>query len=110
VRTKTRNKFRAKSQRIDGIYFPSTGEANRYLELKLQEKAGVITELKIHPRYPIVINGIKVCSVVLDFEYFLGKTRTYEDWKGYYTAESKLRHKLLEAAYMIKVLITGRAK
>lgn len=76
--------------------------------LKLWEKAGMISELKIHPRYPIVINGKKVCDVVLDFEYLQDGQRVYEDTKGYHTSESKLRHKLVEAAYMIKVLITKK--
>jgi hypothetical protein len=106
VRIKSKNKYRAKSQRIDGIYFPSTAEANRYMILKLQEKAGMISELRIHPRYPILINGKKVCDVVLDFEYLQDGGRIYEDTKGFFTSESKLRHKLVEAAYMIKVLIT----
>jgi hypothetical protein len=108
VRIKSKNKYRAKSQRIDGIYFPSTAEANRYMILKLQEKAGMISELRIHPRYPILINGKKVCDVVLDFEYLQDGERVHEDTKGYQTAESKLRHKLVEAAYMIKVLITRK--
>ncbi len=106
MKIRSKNKYKAKSQRIDGIYFPSTGEANRYMILKLQEQAGMVKDLKIHPRYPIVINGVKVCSVALDFEYSEGGKKVYEDFKGYMTPESKLRHKLVEAAYMIKVLIT----
>jgi hypothetical protein len=107
-----RNKHNARSVRIDGIYFPSTGEAERYKELKLLENANEIDRLVVHPRYPILIDDDEVCIVVLDFEYYDVKTRNlvYEDFKGYQTSESKLRHKLFEAFYGEKITITRKAK
>lgn len=45
---------------IDNIKFDSGRELNRYLELKLLERAGVITDLELQPRIPIVIGGVKV--------------------------------------------------
>jgi hypothetical protein len=101
-----RNKYRAKAVRYDGIYFPSTGEYNRYRELKLAQSCGEISDLVIHPRYPIVINDKHVCLVELDFSYTQNGKTIFEDFKGVYTSESRLRHKLFEAYYGAKVLIT----
>jgi hypothetical protein len=96
-----RNKHNARSTRIDGIYFPSQLEANRYKELKLLEKAGEIEQLVVHPRYPIVIKDQHICFVVLDFAYwdFKKREQIHLDTKGWQTSESKLRHKLWEAFY-----------
>jgi hypothetical protein len=105
-----RNKHGAVGVREDGIFFPSKGEHRRYQELKLMEKAGDIEEIVVHPRYPIVFKGWKICDVVLDFQYLVlkddGWKTIYEDFKGYQTGESKLRHKLFEAFYNEKILIT----
>ena len=105
-----RNKHGAVGVREDGIFFPSKGEHRRYLELKAMEKAKAIKGLLVHPRYSIVYEDRKICDVVLDFEYYLfvngGFITVYEDFKGYQTSESKLRHKLFEAFYNEKILIT----
>ena len=61
VRSRTRNKHGAKSDDEDNIYFPSEGERNRYRELKLMLKAGEIKSLLVHPRYPIIIEDVKIC-------------------------------------------------
>jgi hypothetical protein len=101
----------------DGIFFPSKGEHRRYRELKLLNQAGKIRELVVHPRYPIVYEGKKICDVVLDFEYYAtGVVRgepyealVYEDFKGFQDAKGKLKHKLFEAFYNRKILITRAA-
>jgi hypothetical protein len=105
-----RNKHGAVGVREDGIFFPSKGEHRRYQELKLMNHANAIRSLAVHPRYPIMYEGKKICDVELDFEYYLfvrGRWITiYEDFKGWQTGESKLRHKLFEAFYNEKILIT----
>lgn len=95
------NKFHAKRVRADGYTFDSQGEYARYCDLVLFLKCGAISDLKVHPRYPILINGIKVCNVAMDFQYKeKGLAQTVvEDFKGYYTSESKLRHKMFRAMY-----------
>ena len=68
---------------IDGITFDSKHEMQRYLELKLLERAGVIRDLELQPRYPIEIGGVQVrirsgryhktgrqVVYVADFRYF----------------------------------------
>lgn len=38
----------------NGIEFDSKAEHDRYLELKLMERAGVISDLECHPRYEVL--------------------------------------------------------
>lgn len=47
-------KYRNKKVEIDGILFDSTKEGKRYLVLKEAERAGVIRELKLQPRWEIL--------------------------------------------------------
>ena len=44
----------------DGITFDSKREYLRYVDLKLLLKAGEITDLEVHPKYPITIGGIDI--------------------------------------------------
>lgn len=80
---------------IDGYKFDSKAEARRYGELKLMG----VKDLVIHPRFPIMINGKKVCDVVLDFHYRVNGKYYFEDIKGKDNALSRLKRKLVEAYY-----------
>ena len=44
----------------DGIRFDSKREFLRYMDLKLLERADEIRELKVHPKFPIIIGGIPI--------------------------------------------------
>jgi len=44
------SKYKARKVRYDGYIFDSHIERDRYIELKLLEKAGKISELVVHPR------------------------------------------------------------
>lgn len=46
-------KYKASPEVVDGIKFPSKLEAERYRQLRLLERAGVIFQLRVHPRYII---------------------------------------------------------
>jgi len=93
---------------VDGIYFDSKREANRYSELKIMEKAGIINSLKLQPEFKCVVNGKKVCTYKADFEYLMvddigpqGQIGYYivEDVKGFKTPVYRLKKKLVEACY-----------
>jgi len=93
---------------VDGIYFDSKREANRYSELKMMEKAGIINSLKLQPEFKCVVNGKKVCTYKADFEYLMvddigpqGQIGYYivEDVKGFKTPVYRLKKKLVEACY-----------
>ncbi len=98
---KRKHKFNAKPQRVDGIYFPSTGEANRYAQLRLLEQGGAIRDLKIHPLYPIEINGIRCGTHKPDFAYLeKGSPRVViEEFKGKWTADAVFRSNVFKALY-----------
>ena len=99
-----RNKFNAKKVHIDGWCFDSQMEAKRYKQLILLLRAGEISQLRVHPKWPIRIADTPICQVELDFEYRdrLGKLH-YEDVKGVMTALSSLKRKLVEATHGIEV-------
>lgn len=103
-----KNKYNNKKTIIDGIQFDSKKEANRYWQLRMLERSGAIAQLELQPRYPIIINGEKICTYVADFRYFdlkLGK-EVVEDVKGIQTAIFKLKKKLMKVVRGIDVLIT----
>jgi len=108
----TKSKYRAKPKYIDGIYFRSTKEANRYVELKLLEKAGEISQLKTQPKYVIILHMIKICTYTADFLYWDEKKAQYmiEDVKGMKKGAAynmfKLKSKLMKAVHNIDVLET----
>jgi len=92
---------------VDGITFHSAKEAKRYGELKLLQRAGEITSLELQPRFPIVINGVKVCTYVGDFGYVDHTgSPVIEDCKGFKTAIYRLKAKLMKAVHGIEVLET----
>lgn len=64
-----RSKYGAVPTEVDGIRFASKAEAKRYSELKLMERAGEIAALKLQPKFPVVVAGVKIGSYVADFSY-----------------------------------------
>ena len=95
------NKYGAVRTAVDGITFASKREAGRYSELKLLERAGEIAELTLQPKFPIWIDGVKVCTYIADFRYVdLSRGITViEDVKGMRTPVYKIKKKLTEALY-----------
>jgi hypothetical protein len=101
-------KYRNKRTVIDGVSFDSKAEANRWLNLKLLERAGEITRLERQVRFPLVVDGVKVCSYIADFSYFTKEKRVVEDVKSPATASLpvfKIKSKLVKALYGIDVEI-----
>jgi enolase len=100
------NKYNAVKTTINGIVFDSKREASRYQELLLLQRAGQIQDLKIQVPFAIVINGKKICKYIADFQYVdmaTGKTVT-EDSKGMATQVYKLKKRLVEALYNVKIV------
>lgn len=65
----------AKVHTIDGIKFDSKRELNRYLDLKVLERANVITDLELQPRIQIIIGGVTV--KMISKRYPNGRILTY---------------------------------
>lgn len=103
--SKGKKKYRNKITYVEGKKFDSQAEARYYVNLRKREIAGGIDNLKLQPRFPILINEIVICTVVLDFTYrdvATGKVH-FVDVKGMDNPLSKLKRKLVEAMYMIEV-------
>lgn len=106
------SKYKAIKTTVDGITFDSKKEANRYFELKCLEKAGEITELKLQPKFDFKLSGFtkdkKIFTYKADFSYYNKgeKFPVIEDVKGFQTPVFRLKKKLIEALYGIKILIT----
>lgn len=101
-----RNKYRAIKTIIDDITFDSKKEARRYVELKLLVKAGVISDLKLQPRFDLIINGCKCGFYKADFDYIENGKRVTEDVKGMKTPVYNLKKKLIKAIYGIEIFET----
>lgn len=94
------NKYNAKKVKIDGITFDSKLEGARYNHLKELESMGLIFDIEIHPPFPCVVNGKKVCLYKADFRYKNSEgVMIVEDTKGIETPMFRLKKKLVEALY-----------
>lgn len=89
---------------VDGIKFDSKLEACRYQELKLMQRAGVISDLKLQVKYELIpaqkIDGKvaeRACSYVADFVYYDNqlKQQVVEDTKGMKTKDYVLKRKMM---------------
>ncbi len=96
-----KHKYGAKRVTVDGYKFDSIAESERYGALRYRLLAKEITDLNVHPQYPLDVNGVRVAVYEADFAYRVpGEMRlTVEDVKGFPTPEYKLKKKLFLALY-----------
>jgi hypothetical protein len=79
----------------------SKAEARRCDHLSLLQHVGQISDLQQQPRFPCVLNGVKLCTYVADFAYNdQSGRRVIEDVKGHKTQLYRLKKKLVEAIYI----------
>lgn len=105
-----RSKYGAVRTVVDDITFASKREAARYTELKLLERAGEITDLRLQPSFEIIpsvmLDGKKQRSTkyIADFR-FVGAdgVEVYEDVKGHKTKEYILKRKLVKHIFGIEI-------
>lgn len=105
IKESGKSKYRNVKTSVDSFVFDSKKEAAYYEQLKMRNKAGEVDSITLQPKFPIVINDKKICSVILDFSYrntLTGRVH-FIDTKGFQTAVSKLKKKLVEALYQIEV-------
>ena len=98
------NKYNARKVMMDGHNFDSIKESQRYVQLKLMLKAGKITDLELQPKFPIEVNGQKVCTYIADFRYNESGKSITEDVKGMLTPMYRLKKKLVKACYNIEIV------
>ena len=106
----SRSKYGARKTTVDGITFDSHKEAERYIELRLLQRAGKITKLKLQPEYELLpgftVDGIRHRKTVYraDFEYVDERGKTVvEDVKGMKTDVYRLKKKLFAWKYKMNI-------
>ena len=102
----SRSKYGAKPVERHGIRFASRAEAHRYDVLLIMMAAGEISQLEVHPRYPLIVNGVKIGHYTADFRYVDATGLVIEDVKGgnaTRTEAYRLRKRVFEASTGIDV-------
>ena len=100
-KTFRKNKLGNRKTIVDAITFDSAKEARRYSELKIMQRAGLISDLIIKPRFELVpkfkINGIsfRKMEYEADYQYTENGEMVIEDVKGFKTEVYKMKKKLL---------------
>lgn len=103
------SKYSSAKTDIDGIRFDSKKEAEYYAELKLREKAGEISHLRLQPRYLLQEafkhddKQYREMEYVADFEYIENGKTVVVDVKGFRTAVYMIKKKLFLYKYGDKI-------
>ncbi|WP_282926906.1 DUF1064 domain-containing protein [Helcococcus kunzii] len=94
-------KYKNKKPKYDGMTFDSILEKDRYIELKRLEKLGIISDLRLQPKFEIIPTvryknkTYRVTYYIADFMYLDSKNNLIvEDTKGFETDVYKLKRKL----------------
>ena len=119
-----RSKYKAKKTIVDRITFDSQKEAQRYCELRLLERAGVIKNLQMQVPFEIIppytevierygkkgqrlkdqIKSIeKACYYKADFTYYQDGKLVVEDTKGFKTDAYVIKRKLMLHKFGISI-------
>ena len=105
-----KGKYNQRGFRLDGRFFHSESEANRYSQLKVMMATGKISRLECQVAYPVHLDGEPICTYYADFRYFihdeLGSVTdiVIEDVKGMRTVEFILKKKLVQAKHKVKII------
>ena len=101
--SETRAKYHNQPTERDGYRFASKAEAEHYSVLALRQALGQITDLRLQPRYPLTVNGVRLGTYVGDFAYHEGGRLVVVDVKGVRTPVYRLKRKLVRALYGIEI-------
>jgi len=105
------NKYNARKTKYDGHTFDSMAERNRYVELRLLEREGLIKDLRVHPRYEVFpahtieVRRNRAIHYEPDFTYSCEGKLVVEDIKGVETQVFKIKRKLFEAKFDTPITI-----
>lgn len=109
AKTARRSKYGNVSSEVDGLKFDSIKEAKYYGQCKMRVMAGDLKKFDFHVSYPIIVNGVKICSYEADFVlYHPDGTVSVIDVKSKATEGLpvfRLKQKLMLAVHKINVII-----
>lgn len=97
--TKKAHKYHAEATFVDGHYFPSKREANRYGELKLLQAAGAITDLELQKSFALHVGTTVIGTYRADFTYYEAARLIIEDAKGVRTPLYRWKKKHFDVEY-----------
>lgn len=118
---RSRSKYHSRKTTVDGIEFDSKKEANRYRELVLLERAGLIQNLQRQVKFVLIPaqyepdtigkrGGVKrgkqierECCYVADFSYTDNGKQVVEDTKGFKTKDYIIKRKLMLWVHGIRI-------
>jgi predicted nuclease of restriction endonuclease-like RecB superfamily len=106
ITKRKRHKYNAKATVVDGIRFASKAEATYYENLKFLKSRKIILDFKVQPKYPLYA-GI---NYIADFEVRHSTHRDVVDVKGFETPVFRLKKRLFEDKYGIKILLFRNGK
>lgn len=94
-----------KTRTTDGVVHDSIKEANRWCELNLLLKAGIITDLQRQVKFELLPKqeGERAVHYIADFVYTENGKKVVEDVKGVRTKEYLLKRKMLLYFHGIKI-------
>lgn len=90
---------------LEGISFDSVREARRWKELRLMEKAGLITDLKRQVTFVLIPSqeGQRPVKYIADFTYVENGMLIVEDAKGVKTKDYIIKKKLMQWVHGLKI-------
>jgi hypothetical protein len=88
---------------VGGEFFHSEGEYKRACDLRLEERAGEISNLKRQEPFIVKCAGVLMFTWYADFTYTRQGAKIVEDFKGFPTPVYKLKKKFVEALFQIKI-------
>ena len=99
------SKYHATKTVINSITFDSKREAVRFSELKLMQRAGLISDLRRQVKYELIPKqqGERAVSYIADFVYTEDGKTVVEDVKGVRTPVYKIKKKLMLWRHGIKI-------
>ena len=99
-RGRIRNVAPVEDRTYSGRVYHSKAEAKYAFELDMLKVAGKIKGWEPQIPVPIVVNGHKICSLIIDFRVQeLDGTFTYYELKGWVSEIWRLKRKLLAACH-----------
>ena len=101
LRLPTKNKYGARKREYRNVVYHSIKEANYAAELDLRVLAKDILCWERQIPIGIIVNGMHVCNMVVDFLITHNDdSKEFVEVKGYATPIFKLKLKLLEATFL----------
>lgn len=94
------SKYRSQVTVYDGMRFHSKREAEYAAELDVLKRAGEIRGWARQIAIPLVVNGVRVAKIIVDFKIITREGRhEFHEVKGHTTKDWKLKWALFEALY-----------